>query len=352
MSKVGELITPTGRLVMSAEDMRVDRSAWLAARRQGPGVKRAYRIGASEVPSILDLEGVDTPAHVYRRKVYGIDTPTNEAMMWGSLLEDPIAVEWCRRNRAVIDEIGLVARAGDDWALATIDRRVRECPVYKDTPHGECLLEVKNAGFQTASRWRDDLPDRILAQMLFQLWVTGYGHGHYAVLVGGNTMKQGIIYADREAELTDYIIKEVRKFRTEHLLAEVEPSWDGTSKAAKMIELDKATHPERVGELDINGVDAVHEYAKAAAAESVAAKQKERAKAKLAQLADGALVVKFADHYAYGYRPTRRTSANLDRLAEKYPDAYADPEIVRETNGYAINIGKDFKVPTAREVSK
>lgn len=343
MTAVGELITPTGTLVIPAEALE-DREAWLEARRKRAAVPGGYCIGSSEVPSILDLDGVDTPAHIYRNKVYGIRPEPNEAMAWGHLLEAPIASEWCRRNRAVIDEIGLVSKVGAPWHQSTIDRRVRQCPVYRDTPGGECLLEVKNVGFASASRWHADIPDRILAQIVHQLYVTGYGHAHYACLVGGNTMKQGIVYADKEAELTAYIVGEIDRFRTEHLLAGNEPAWDTSRKADKLLELDRRSHPERLGYLDINGIDAVMEYAQLSYESGKADKAKKAAAARLAQLADGAEFVTFADNLAYRYGRQQRTHVDLDRLRERHPDAYADAEVVTHKTSSVLYIDKAYKV--------
>lgn len=229
--KIGDLITPTGRLVLPPD--RLGGDEWLEKRRWRDEVPGGYCIGSSEVPSILDLEGVDTPAHIYRRKVYNIDTPVNEAMWLGSEMEGAIAVAWCRRNRAVIDEIGLVSNVDRPWRQTTIDRRVRECPVYKGTK-SECLLEIKLVGYASASKWKRDVPDRVLAQIIDQLMVTGYAHAHYAALVSSTRLAQGIIYADRERDLMTYIDGEVERFRTEHLLAGREPEWGG-EKPDKMI---------------------------------------------------------------------------------------------------------------------
>jgi predicted phage-related endonuclease len=360
MVKIGELITPTGRLVLPHDQLGGE--AWLQARRwRGPlssdapgfpdglpaGVRRryGYRIGSSDVPSILDLEGVDTPAHVYRAKVYDIRPEVNEAMTWGHLNEPAIAMEWCRRNHAVIDEIGLVAKDGAPWHQSTIDRRVRECPVYRrDGVAEECLLEVKNVDAHVASRWHAEIPDRIYAQILHQLYVTGYGHAHYACLVGGNRMKQGIVYADREQKVMTYVIGEVERFRNEHLIAGVEPPWDVSEKPDKMIALDEATHPDRVGTLDIEGIGEVMAYAEASRRASVAEKERKAASARLRQLADGREFITFADRPAYRLGESARTKVNIDKLKEKYPDAYDDPEVVSETKSHTIYIDKAYKV--------
>jgi predicted phage-related endonuclease len=339
--KIGDLVTPTGRLVLPPE--RLGGDEWLEKRRWRDEVPGGYCIGSSEVPSILDLEGVDTPAHIYRRKVSNIDTPVNEAMWLGSEMEGAIALAWARRNRAVIDEIGLVSNVDRPWRQATIDRRVRECPVYRDTKK-ECLLEIKLVGYSSAAKWKRDIPDRVLAQIIDQLMVTGYGHAHYAALVSSTHLAQGIIYADREQKLMAYIDAEVERFRTEHLLTGREPEWNVSEKPDKMIALDEATHPERVGTLDIEGIGEVMEYARLARRKADAETARKAAAARLRQLADGREFVTFAGQLAYRLGPTRNTNVDLDKLKEKYPDAYADPEVVSETTSHTIYIDKAYKV--------
>lgn len=362
MAKIGEMVTPTGRLVIRPGDLHTE--AWLNARRwRNPrdlltdeeagqialaaegdpteAVRRyGYRIGSSDVPSILDLPHVDTPAHVYRAKVYDIRPEPNEYMAWGSIFEEPIAMEWARRNRVVLDEIGLVARDGAPWHQSTIDRRVRECPVYPDRK-GECGLEVKLMEFASASRWHVDLPDRIMAQIAHQLYVTGYHHMHYAAKVPG-AMRQGIVYREREQKLIDYVVGEVNRFRDEHLLTGIEPDWS-EGKADKMIDLDNATHPERDGvvELDLNGIGGVQAYAEAAAEESAAKARKKKLAARLRQLTNGAAVALFAGQRAFWYGEGGRFDTDLDLLKERWPDAY--DACVTENRWPVLHIDKAYK---------
>jgi predicted phage-related endonuclease len=351
MTKVGELATPTGVLVMDAETMNSDREAWLAARRWrghtiGPH-SLGYCIGSSDVPSILDLDGVDTPAHVYRNKVHGVSGPVNEAMEWGHIFEPAIALEWQRRNRTVTSEVGLLAHVDKPWHQTTLDRLVTSCPLSKE---GEsCFLETKNVGYSSASRWKRDLPDRILAQIAHQAFVTGFSHGHYACNIGGNMLKQGVFYADREADLIAYVVAEVDRMRDDNLIRGIEPEWDTSRKAAKLIELDTATHPIRAGELTVEEIGDVMAYAQAAAEESAAGKRKKALAARLRQLADGAELVLFSDHPAYGYRPSSKAKVNLDALLERHPDAYADPEVVSETTYHTLVIDPSYRVKIQEE---
>jgi hypothetical protein len=343
VAEVGDLVTPAGRLVVGPDALGGE--AWLSARGWrghtiGPH-SLGYCIGSSDVPSILDLPGVGTPAHVYRRKVYAIEEPVNEPMRWGNVFEAAIAGEWCSRNRAVIDEIGLVARDGMPWRQSTIDRRVRECPVHKGSDI-ECGLEVKHVEYVHEPRWRtaNGLPDRITAQIVDQLLNTGYDHIHFAVKVPGD-FKQGIVYASREQQLMTYIDAEVERFRMENLVLGVEPAWN-LDKADKMIAMDEATHPVRTGVLDIDSVGDVMAYAAAARRESDAAAEKKKLAAALRQHADGAEVVSFCGERAYWYGETTRKKTDLEKLQERWPQAYE--ECVTEATSHTLYIDKAYKV--------
>lgn len=341
---VGDLVTPTGRLVVGHDDLKSP--AWLAARRWRPHTIGPWSlglcIGSSDVPSILDLDGVDTPAHVFREKVYEIEKVVNESMHWGNVFEHDIALDWCRRNRAVIDEIGLIARDGMPWRQSTIDRRVRECPVHK-TAGLECGLEVKYVEHVYAPRWNTvhGIPDRIVAQIIDQLLNTGYDHMHYAIKVPGDFL-QGIIYREREQKLMTFIDGAVEGFRKNYLLPGVEPAWN-LDKADKMIALDNATHPEREGiaEIDVNGIGEVIEYARLAAEATALDKRKKALAAKLRQMAGGAEIATFSGERAYWYGQGHRTNVDLEELQERWPDAY--DAVVSDKEFPVLHIDKAHK---------
>ncbi len=124
-------VTPTAYRVLPAD---ADRDTWLTARRDG--------IGSSDVPPILGVSDYTTAVHVYRDKRGELVDDAGEAALWGHLLEEPVAREWARRQRSVIQRVGLVARVDEPWMRATLDRQVLECPMDRSV-RTRCALEVK-----------------------------------------------------------------------------------------------------------------------------------------------------------------------------------------------------------------
>lgn len=319
-------VTPTAVRLLPAD---AHRDTWLAARRGG--------IGSSDVAAILGVADRNTAVHVYRDKRGELVDDAGEAALWGTLLEEPVAREWARRNRSVIQRVGLVAHAEVPWRMATLDRRVAECPLDRAV-RTACALEVKCRSAFKASRWRSDVPDDVLAQTVWQMAVTGYDHIHVAVLLGGNEMKQTVVRRDERMER--YVLREVDRFREQHLLAGVEPEWD-LDKAAALIEMDALMHPERVGEIDLDGIGEVMEYGELSAKAGAADRALKRARATLARLAGGARTVTFGGEMAYEFAPVTRRHVDLDALAERWPEAYAD--VVTEKTSHSIRLAKEFR---------
>jgi putative phage-type endonuclease len=319
-------VTPTAYRVLPAD---TDRDTWLAARRDG--------IGASDVPAILGVSDYTTAVHVYRDKRGELVDDAGEAALWGSLLEEPVAREWARRQRSVIQRVGLVARVDQPWALTTLDRQVLECPMDREV-RTRCALEVKCRSAFKAHRWHADVPDDVLAQGVWQMYVTGYDHIHVAVLLGGNELKLTTVF--REDDLERHVVGAVVDFRRDYLLPGVEPDWD-LSKAARLIEMDSLMHPERSGEIAVADVDAVLEYAQRSKAKSAAEKALKESAATLRRLAAGKEIVTFGGDLVYRYTPTTRSSTDYERLKEQFPDAYA--ACVSESTSHTLRVSPTFR---------
>lgn len=324
-------VTPEGVLILPAS---APRDQWLAARRWRDGV--GYCIGASDAPSILDLPEVGTPREVWMEKVRQVSKPEKEAMRWGRLMEKTIADEWQHRRRSVIRDIGLLSSVRWPWLQCTLDRRVVECP---DNPElrNRCALEVKQRGAYRRGRLHAEVPDDLAAQCYVQMLVTGYRHIHLAVLVGGNEMHDPVVWW--EDDIADYVLGALMLYRSSYLVPEIEPPWS-EEKPDKEIELDKRLHPERVGEIGIESVGDVIEYATLAARAGAAERARKKAQTALLRAANGKRVLTFADQPAVHWREGQRTDVDLDVLA-RYPEAYAAATRVSTT--WTIVIDKAYK---------
>lgn len=337
---------------MSAREIAEDRQAWLNARRFRPGV--GYCIGSSDVPSILGLKGAGTPVRVWHDKVHDIQQPENAAMLWGKLHEETIARYWRDRNRAAVFAVGLIARDVEPWQQTTLDRRVSSCPLREGDER--CALEIKTSDAFASRRWHALIPDVHLAQMIHQIHVTGYTHVHYALLKGGNDYVQGVVRAEEEREVLAYVIDRVRRWRSEHLAGagrEVQPDWPIEDRAASLIELDGLLHPERSETRSIADVGDVQEFARLRAQANALKREVDKAKARLLQAAEGARWVTTdgpdGPHLVYEFAPRDRTKVELSVLRERYPAAYADPDVVSHRTSWQINIAKDLQVTEHEE---
>lgn len=319
-------ITPTAVRVLPAE---APRDQWLTARRAG--------IGSSDVAAIVGATDRSSKLHVWLDKRGQLVDEQNEPMLWGTLLEDTVAREWQRRNRSVVHRVGLVANADQPWMLATLDRRVLECPMNRDAREA-CALEVKCRNAFTASKWRRDVPDDVLAQTTWQMAVTGYRHIHVAVLIGGSDYRQTVVRWDQA--LADFILDEVVGFRDHHLRPGVRPPAD-LDRADAFIDLDARLHPNRVGTLDVIEAGDVDEYVRLSKTKGVAERALKAAKARLLELADGRRYVTHEGHLAYELQPRSKPKADLEALAARWPEAFAD--VVTETSYHQIAVSREFR---------
>lgn len=322
-------VTPTAIRLLGAD---ADRALWLRERRNG--------IGSSDVAAIVGVSDYGTAVHVWRDKLgYLNDEEAGEAAHWGNVLEDAIAQEWCRRNASVIRRVGLVARIDQLWMRATLDRMVLECPLNRDKRE-TCALEIKCRSAFKADKWKKNIPDDVLAQVAWQMAVTGYRHIHTAVLIGGNDYRQAVVHRDDALEA--YLADEGSRMWHVNVAERIEPDWDLTH-AAQLIKLDERLHPDRSGvtELDLDGIGSVIDYAEKSAAAGVADRALKQAAAELRRLADGRQAVKFSDELAYELSPRSKAKPNLELLAEKYPEAFA--ECVGSTSYHQIALDKKYR---------
>jgi predicted phage-related endonuclease len=308
------------RLILPAD---APEDEWLAARRAG--------IGSSDAPMILGLW--PSPLRVYLDKRGELPAEDREAtelaavrMRMGRRWEAGIADEWTMRNRTVTRRQGLVANDAEPWRMATVDRRVAQCPLDA-TRRNVCSLEIKLTAVFNADRWRRSAPDSVLAQTMHSMSVTGDDHQHVAVMVGTSDYRQFTVYRDgADRPVYDLVVDEVGRFRAEHIVAEVAPPVSDDEG-----DLLNRMYPDAAGNkaLDLEEAatarEALDNYRAAhrAAAPLLAAK-KAAATRLMAIIGDAASAID-GDRELYSYpekNGARRT--DLERLLERFPDAYAE----------------------------
>jgi len=312
----GRRVTPTGRLILPAD---ADRADWLTARRSG--------IGSSDIAAILGISRYGNALSVWHDKTGGLplDGDDSEPALWGRAFEETVAREWARRNRSVVRRVGLVANIDHPHEMCTLDRRVLECPLADGAE--KCAVEIKCRDKMKASQFRAGVADDVLVQTLWQAIVCGFDHVHAAVLIGGNDYRQYVIRVRDHAQLVD------------DLRAAGERAWQQISERRPpvlahdadpdvLLDLYDRLHSDRAGAVDItrdvDTQDAVGDYLDAHNDATAAEKRKKAAKARILAGLAGAEAATVLDRIFVSLDETTREYCDTKRLAERWPEAYAD----------------------------
>lgn len=305
-------ITPTGRLLLPAD---ADRDTWLALRRN--------HIGSSDVSRILGI--YPSPLRVWYDKRGELPDTDDDRKLFGRKLERPIAEEWTRRNKTVTTRVGLVENVEQPILSCTLDRRVTVCPADPNL-RNRCALEVKLTSVFRADRWRRQVPDDVLAQVLHQCRVTGYDHMHIAALIGTYDYRQFTVRVDAERDVYDYVAAEVDAFAAAHMPATTMPAPPSTDD----VDLYDEVYPDRSGvvrltaEQTIAAIEARENYLDAHEALAEPNARKKQAKADLLALSGDAEIVVAGEDLLWTYAEVPGApKVDLDRLAEQHPQAYA-----------------------------
>jgi putative phage-type endonuclease len=335
----GRRVSPTAYRVLAAD---ADERTWLDARRRG--------IGSSDVAAVLGVAQRRTALHVWYEKRGGLpDDDAGEYALWGRLHEDTVAREWARRNRSTVRRVGLVAHVDEPWMMCTLDRQIGMCPLNRGADEGTlCALEVKTRNAFVAGKWRREIPDDVLAQVVWQMAVTGYGHIHVACLIGGNDYRQYVIRRDTDLEAD--VVAVATAFRTVNLLGGVKPDVDLEEYGDDVVDLDNRIHRIRGTSVDLDGnaaLDLIHDYERARLLAKRHDRQKDAAKAAMVLALDGnEAAVRDGDYthtpmWTY-FERRQRPDVDLALMAERHPDAYA--ECVTEKSGRVIAIDAGLRL--------
>jgi predicted phage-related endonuclease len=176
---------------------------------------------------------------------------------------------------------------------------------------------VKTRNQFTAGRWRDDMPDDVLAQVAWQRLVTGADHVHVAALIGGQRLVEHRYDSDQRLE--DYLRERAEEV-WDAVRADYPPLVDADAVTAALMDV---LFPDRSGEVEVPLAAAAEledKYLAAAAAYRAAAEAKDEARAAVLSVLAGGDTLTAAGRRLFTYRPTQRRTVDLRKLAKTDPD--------------------------------
>lgn len=183
-------------------------------------------IGASEWPTVCGLNAWATPLDVWLRKTGRDDGDTaGEAAEWGHRLQSAVTAKYMDSHPGVFVETpeddgipSIVAHPDYPMCRASLDAVCHD----GDATY---VLEIKTAGARKAYEWDGGLmPAAYIAQVLYQLAVTGLPFAHVAVLIAGQKYEERVIEADQR--YSAWALNTAAKWWADHVVADVEPPID------------------------------------------------------------------------------------------------------------------------------
>lgn len=292
------------KLIMTVAEMQ-DRQAWLD--------KRGLGIGGSDAGVIVGVNKWKQPYQLWLEKtgqVEQTDLSDNEAVYWGSVLEEAVANRFAEITGKKIRKAGLYQSTEYPFMLASPDRLV---------VGEEAGLEVKTASGFAAKEWEgDSIPDSYYCQCQHYLAVTGLKKWYICVLLGG----QKFIWKEVERNEDDIqaLIQAEQKF-WECVQTETAPDVDGS--AIKYLEARFPKAEKQTISLPNESKEIIEEYLTLGESIKALEKRQDALKAKMLE-ALGDNEVGLIDAYKVSWSNVKgRESFDKEAFAKDHPDMVA-----------------------------
>ena len=200
--------------------MTVDREAWLRWRRTG--------ITATDIAGIIGLSKWSSLYSVWAAKVGLLpEVEVTDAMEFGSRAERMVG-EWFtdRTGLYVTGEQTWCTHPDDPACLATVDGFVVES--RSSTP-ADALggFEIKTTT-DTAAEWDVQIPNHVMCQIQWQMYVTGMPRTWLATLHLGFRVQFEVRVVERDDADIALLVAAATAFWTDHVLTGIAPETDGT----------------------------------------------------------------------------------------------------------------------------
>lgn len=293
------------KLVLTVEQAK-DREKWLAVRNAG--------VGGSDISAILGMNKWKSEFQLWLEKTGQAeqeDLSENEAVYWGTVLEDAVATRFVELTGKKVRRCGTLADEEHPFMLANVDRMIV----------GENAgLECKTTnGFRTKEWDGDEVPDQYYLQCQWYMMVTGCEKWYIACLIGGNkfvwkevTRNEDDIAAIRSAAVEFW-------HRVENLIM---PPVDGSESCKAILserwQAEKGMEIElpSAAEAEIERLQEIGDMLKSLN------EQKTLAENRLKEMLGEATVGRIADYKVSWTEVAGRESLNSKKLKEEMPDVY------------------------------
>lgn len=311
-------------LVMTVEEMKKDRQAWLKARLSG--------IGGSEIAQVLGLSNYGDQFSLWERKTgrKPSETPDNEKMKWGRRFEPVVADGFAEDYGLKLRQCGLMRRTDKPWMLCSVDRLV----VGKEEG-----VEIKTATHFQKDEWPEDgAPQQYYLQCQWYMACTGYPKWWLVCICDTSDL---IVREIPRCEEDIKVMEEAaEKFWNEYVVPnKMPPDLNGSKYCTAAI---ISQHPgvykdkgENVMELDGKYLTSLDDIAKLQEEidkfQEVVNKKKNEIRLEM-----GDTTYAHAGSWNVSFKPTTSNRVDTDKLKAKYPNIYK--ECVKTTNSRTLRI--------------
>ena len=195
-----------------------------------PEVRKLF-IGGTDIAAILRMHPYRKKYRVWLEKTGRLDPEDlsdNEAVFWGSFLEDKIAERYAEITGYKVRNVNrTLVHPKYDFLRGHIDRKLA----------GENAgLEVKTVGLRSAYLWGDQFTDEIPLhyelQVLHYIAITGYDYFDIAALFFGQEMRIYHVEKKNNLERIKDLENTARNFWKKHVLTDIPPVPESTEETS------------------------------------------------------------------------------------------------------------------------
>ena len=300
-----------------------DEDEWHEIRRMG--------ITGTDISVITGTNPYKTQKELLAEKLTGEKREQNEAMFWGTKLEEVVANVYAERSGCAITEVkgtfSTEKLPSEDGVplLGNVDRLILD---YND--NAVKILEIKTASSYSAKRWSDGaIPAWYADQVMWYMGITGIYEADFAVLIGGNNYITRTLYFNEERfeEMKEAAVQWYKRhvIDKEPISSDFNFAPEGASGCVYREDLTSF----------------VSDYQYAVEAYKQADKDKEAAKQELITALGNDRYISTGAFYAKLVSVKGRAGVDVEKLKKEHPEIYLRYE--KEANGYdRIDIRETF----------